>query len=218
MTLTSRGVWTAAIWLRWPHGGLWLLGRWKPSWLIGCQWVAISPMGKDHTGTVRDVLKNYKSETGVRDHFVNAPSQWETMLHCNVVSHWLGTYTKWSLGVHISHLLSYQFVVSNTVHCTTLISVCWMSCKFSYKNKILLSFIDITLYVILLGSDECIMKARYIIGFVERYIWYTLFESSDKSLFIERWKNSLWFYHMTLFSIHYHSKFFPNVWSYHFVS
>ena len=26
-----------------------------------------------------------------------APSQWETTLHCNVVSHWLGTYTKWSL-------------------------------------------------------------------------------------------------------------------------
>ena len=32
-----------------------------------------------------------------RDHFVYVPSQWETTLHCNVVSHWLGTYTKWSL-------------------------------------------------------------------------------------------------------------------------
>ena len=31
------------------------------------------------------------------DHFVYAPSQWETTLHCNVVSHWLDTYTKWSL-------------------------------------------------------------------------------------------------------------------------
>ena len=28
---------------------------------------------------------------------MNAPSQWETTLHCNVVSHWLGAYTKWSL-------------------------------------------------------------------------------------------------------------------------
>ena len=27
---------------------------------------------------------------------VNAPSQWETTLHCNVVSHWLGACTKWS--------------------------------------------------------------------------------------------------------------------------
>ena len=30
-------------------------------------------------------------------HFVYAPSQWETMLHFNVVSYWLGAYTKWSL-------------------------------------------------------------------------------------------------------------------------
>ena len=33
----------------------------------------------------------------LRDHFVYAPSQWEMMLHCNIVSHWLGTYTKWFL-------------------------------------------------------------------------------------------------------------------------
>ena len=32
-----------------------------------------------------------------RDHFVYAPSQWEMTLQCNVVSHWLGAYTKWSL-------------------------------------------------------------------------------------------------------------------------
>ena len=32
-----------------------------------------------------------------RDHFVYAPCQWETTLHCNVVSHWQGAYTKWSL-------------------------------------------------------------------------------------------------------------------------
>ena len=29
-----------------------------------------------------------------RDHCVHAPSQWETTLHCNVVSHWLSAYTK----------------------------------------------------------------------------------------------------------------------------
>ena len=33
-----------------------------------------------------------------RDHFVYAPSQRETTLHCNVVSHWLGTYTKMILA------------------------------------------------------------------------------------------------------------------------
>ena len=31
------------------------------------------------------------------DHSVYVPIQWETTLQCNVVSHWLGTYTKWSL-------------------------------------------------------------------------------------------------------------------------
>ena len=32
-----------------------------------------------------------------RDRFVYVLSQWETTLHCNIVSHWLGAYTKWSL-------------------------------------------------------------------------------------------------------------------------
>ena len=35
-----------------------------------------------------------------RDHFVHAPKQWETTLQCNVVSHWLGACTKWSLPMH----------------------------------------------------------------------------------------------------------------------
>ena len=46
----------------------------------------------------------------VRDHFVCAPSQWEMMLQCNVISHWLDTCTKWSLKslcwIFILHLLS----------------------------------------------------------------------------------------------------------------
>ena len=29
----------------------------------------------------------------LQDYFVNAPSQWETTLHCNVISQWLGAYT-----------------------------------------------------------------------------------------------------------------------------
>ena len=32
-----------------------------------------------------------------RDHFAYALCQWEMMLQSNVISHWLGTYTKWSL-------------------------------------------------------------------------------------------------------------------------
>ena len=34
-----------------------------------------------------------------RDDFVHAPSQWETTLQCNVVSHWLVAYTKSSLPI-----------------------------------------------------------------------------------------------------------------------
>ena len=37
-----------------------------------------------------------------RDHFVYALSQWKMMLQCNVISHWLGAYTIWSLQ-QISH-------------------------------------------------------------------------------------------------------------------
>ena len=36
-----------------------------------------------------------------KDHFVYALSQWETTLQCNVASHWLGAYTKWSLLIDI---------------------------------------------------------------------------------------------------------------------
>ena len=32
-----------------------------------------------------------------RDHFVYVPGQWEMMLHCNVISYWLGTCITWWL-------------------------------------------------------------------------------------------------------------------------
>ena len=44
-----------------------------------------------------------------RAHSVHAPCQWETTLHCNVVSHWLGAYTKWSLYIwlHKTYIISW---------------------------------------------------------------------------------------------------------------
>ena len=36
-------------------------------------------------------------------HFVQTPIQWETTLQYNVVSHWLGAYTNWSLTWYINH-------------------------------------------------------------------------------------------------------------------
>ena len=44
-----------------------------------------------------------------RDHFVDAPSQKETTLHCNVVSHWLGAYIKWSLHFLLKNY-TYSFI------------------------------------------------------------------------------------------------------------
>ena len=43
-----------------------------------------------------------------RDYFVYAPNQWEMTLQCNVVSHWLGAYTKRSLYHNISYVNSQQ--------------------------------------------------------------------------------------------------------------
>ena len=51
-----------------------------------------------------------------RDHFVYAPSQWKTTAHCNVVSHWLGAYAKWSLHTR-----------SSTNHVNTNLAVCGFS-------------------------------------------------------------------------------------------
>ena len=36
-----------------------------------------------------------------RDHFVYAPSQWKMTFRCNVISHWLGAYTKWLLCISV---------------------------------------------------------------------------------------------------------------------
>ena len=53
----------------------------------------------------KSVIMSWRHQDGVgviwsyifRDHFVYAPSQWETTLQCNVASHWLGAYTEISL-------------------------------------------------------------------------------------------------------------------------
>ena len=59
------------------------------------------------------------SQHWFRDHFVYAPSKWETKLHCNVISHWLGAYTKWSLLVEVMacHYLTTCWIRSRTIWC-----------------------------------------------------------------------------------------------------
>ena len=72
----------------------------------------------------------------LRDHFVYAPSQWETTLQCNVVSHWLGAYTKWSLLSMCSqwlHCFSLQWLLVlscgdrayNGLHCLAFFRGAW---------------------------------------------------------------------------------------------
>ena len=46
-----------------------------------------------------------------RDQFVYVLSQWEMTLQCNVVSHWLGAYTKWSLCICIGLLAKGEIVL-----------------------------------------------------------------------------------------------------------
>ena len=48
-----------------------------------------------------------------RDHLVYAPSWWETMLQCNVVSHWLAALTKWSQDLSSSSKIwnAFQYLV-----------------------------------------------------------------------------------------------------------
>ena len=49
-----------------------------------------------------------------RDYFVYAPSHWETTLQCNVVSHWLGAFIKWSLTTKLD-IVSSQFLWLSTI-------------------------------------------------------------------------------------------------------
>ena len=59
--------------------------------------------------SANNCCKNLPRLADCRDHSVHASSQWETTLHCNVVSHWLGAYTKWSLWlIQLRVALVYQ--------------------------------------------------------------------------------------------------------------
>ena len=46
----------------------------------------------------------------IRYHFVYVPCQWETTLHCNIISHWLGAYTKWTLRMYVLNYSGSTFI------------------------------------------------------------------------------------------------------------
>ena len=61
-------------------------------------------------------LQEVSERPGTTMYFVYAPNQWEMTLQCNIVSHWLGAYTKqslnysWSFKTTCCHGLSTQFI------------------------------------------------------------------------------------------------------------
>ena len=88
-----------------------------------------------------------------RYHFRYAPSQWETSLHCNDVSHWLGAYLNWSLSqYHVillwkytvsimryfniwstKYSLSWRFLKEDTKRCGSMKCTGWFPCTFIYN-------------------------------------------------------------------------------------
>ena len=78
-----------------------------------------------------------------RDHFVYAPSQWETTLHCNVVSHWLGAYTtpsQWVTTLHcnvVSHWLGAHTKRNTSNEWRIWFMLCWVLLWFDNKLDLL---------------------------------------------------------------------------------
>ena len=84
-------------------------------WLILCN-KCIAAMNVNastvygHSDAMNHHAGNQASRTS-SDHIVYAPSQWETTLHCNVVSDWLVAYTKRSLEypINVHVVLCFSF-------------------------------------------------------------------------------------------------------------
>ena len=103
-----------------------------------------------------------------RDNFVNAPSQWDMTLYCNVVSHWLGAYTKWSLHLMVVPLIvrygAYVVSLICVLHCVAVFSIIleWIEMSptvFQIKcvnaNLCWFMFIENMIY------EECCTRSRY---------------------------------------------------------
>ena len=94
----------------------------------------------------------------LRDHFVNAPSQWEMTLHCNVVSHWLGAYTKWSLKTWIGPCSGEAW--------------CWIKCRPPTQLLFRLAYADKKLSSLLSNFYKNVFIAWYLIRIFHRESWY----------------------------------------------
>ena len=102
-TTTAINLWSAAV------QGCWCLGS-LSSQAISNQQTLIQVFWE-----WRQVicLVNKHRESGLQDHSVYVSSQWETALQCNTISHWLGAYTEWSLGVWQARLLNVMYFAAD---------------------------------------------------------------------------------------------------------
>ena len=66
----------------------------KPMVTVNVNFVAIPMSFVEISNNSRKIPVIY------RDHSVHVPTQWETTLHCSVVSHWLGAYTESCLNLY----------------------------------------------------------------------------------------------------------------------
>ena len=84
----------------------------------------------------------YPHQASMMDHSVNAPSQWEGTLHCNVISHCLVTYTKWfqqwdnQFSFFVASLLSSDIIWwHRSVTTLAQVMVCCLMSPSSYLNQ-----------------------------------------------------------------------------------
>ena len=61
-----------------------------------------------------------------RHQFMYVPSQWEKLLHCKDVSHWLGTYLDWSLKVLFLTIMTQAACTPPVKVTESYVSLCWV--------------------------------------------------------------------------------------------
>ena len=88
-------------------------------------------------------IKEKQTVRYTRGHFVYASSQWKVTLQCNFVTHWLDTFTKWSLsaGNLAENPLSFCafFVVSLDKPLHRLLNGWWRRCLNSLWSKLIMT-------------------------------------------------------------------------------
>ena len=73
-----------------PNGWLWQVTIFQPNHIATLVILALY-VWLVYISIVCQQILRYQSIS--RDHFLYAPWQWEMVLHCNTISHWLGAYT-----------------------------------------------------------------------------------------------------------------------------